>query len=175
MNITRRMAARLFVAADAAGSFTSRSWAETPGLPSPEQSLVIKSACHDVSVRYTHFIADKTFTRMSEVFAPDGVLEVQGNRNVGAEAIAAFFNKSLSDPGLRVRLMITNELIDVSNSRQAKGKAFFTIYRMDVSKGLSVPSLAPAAMAISEDEYALTSHGWRLTLRRINLLAAAEA
>jgi hypothetical protein len=140
-----------------------------------EETCCIKSACSDLSIRYTHCIADRTFAGFDQVFSADGVLEVQGNRLVGPEAIGQFMAKSIgtADSGVRVRLVITNELIEVQDRRNAKGHAFFAIHRFDVSNGPKVPSLAPAAFATSDDAYVLTPAGWRMALRKITLLAAA--
>jgi hypothetical protein len=135
----------------------------------------IKSACSDLSIRYTHCIADRRFAGFDQVFSPNGVLEVQGNRLVGPQAIGQFMANSIGsgDSGVRVRLVITNELIEVQDGRNATGRAFFAIHRFDVSNGPRVPSLAPAAFATSDDAYVLTPAGWRMASRKITLLAAA--
>jgi SnoaL-like domain len=140
-----------------------------------EETCRIKSACSDLSIRYTHCIADRTFAGFDQVFSPDGMLEVQGNRLVGPEAIGQFLATSIGtgESGVRVRLVITNELIEVRDGRNATGRAFFAIYRFDVSNGPKVPSLAPAAFATSDDAYVLTPAGWRMALRKIALLAVA--
>lgn len=176
MTITRRNAASLLalgpVATLVASSARAKGLAKARTM---EETCCIKSACSDLSIRYTHCIADRTFAGFDQVFAPDGVLEVQGNRLVGPEVIGQFMAKSIGtgDSGVRVRLVITNELIEVRNGRSATGRAFFAIHRFDISNGLKVPSLAPAAFATSDDAYVLTPAGWRMASRKITLLAAA--
>lgn len=176
MNITRRSVAKWLALAPAASLVPVQAMARSAARDrADENAYRIRSACSDLSIRYTHCIADRTFADLDKVFSPDGVLEVQGNRLTGHDAIIQFLAMSIGtgDAGVRVRLMITNELIDVRDERNATGRAFFTIHRFDVTNGPKVPSLAPAAFATSDDAYVLTPAGWRMSYRKINLLAAA--
>jgi hypothetical protein len=131
--------------------------------------------CQRQSARYAHIIAEAAFDELAGVFAPDGVLEVQGNRLVGRAAIIDFFKASsgLDGRAEHARLMITNEVIDVESDATANGKAFFTIYRFSTKDGPVVPSLAPAAFATSQDRYVRIGQAWMIALRRIELVAAA--
>lgn len=176
MSITRRKVASWLAVGPVASLVASPAWAKSAGKALGfEEACRIKSACSDVSIRYTHCIADRTFAGFDQVFSPDGILELQGNRLVGPGAIAQFMAKSIGtgDSGIRVRLVITNELIEVGDGRNATGRAFFAIHRFDVSNGPKVASLVPAAFATSDDVYTLTPAGWRIALRKITLLAAA--
>jgi SnoaL-like domain len=176
MTITRRRLAGWLALAPVASLVASPAGAKGVGKAvSVDETCRIKRACSDLSIRYTHCIADRTFAGFNQVFTADGVLEVQGNRLVGPEAIGQFMAKSIGtgESGVRVRLVVTNELIDVRDRRNATGRAFFAIHRFDVSNGPKVTSLAPAAFATSDDAYVLTPAGWRMALRKITLLAAA--
>jgi hypothetical protein len=136
------------------------------------ERLALEMACRNVSALYAHLIADHAFDRLGEVFAQDGLLEVAGTRSEGLAAITQFLSGSFAD-GAKARLIITNEIITVCDARQARGSAFFSIHRLNLQSGIVVPSLAPAAFATSEDIYCKTDAGWRLALRRIQLVAAA--
>jgi hypothetical protein len=142
---------------------------------SPRRRTAIITECLQTSARYSHCISEGDFTGLAATFAPDGMLEVQGNRMDGREQIHAFFTNSSGLNGVTEhgRLLITNDVIAVEDSNNASGKAFFTIFRISTAAGITVPQLAPAALATSQDRYVRIGDNWLLAQRKINLLAAA--
>jgi len=140
---------------------------------SAEERTAIVQECADLSTAYSYYLDSADYERMPSVFAKDGVWEVLGNHLVGSQAIRNYWQQrtSLWKAGDRWRHVITNQKIDVVDHDNAVGRAYFTVYKFNADAAQN-KALVPLVLTQSVDEYVRTSEGWRIKLRRIELVGA---
>lgn len=97
--------------------------------------LAASEAIRHTIASYTHFADRGKFDLVADLFAADGVLDVQGiggARAVGREAIQDFFGSvnndvvSMAPPG-RMQHHVSSIRIDVTSPTSATSTAYFTV------------------------------------------------
>jgi uncharacterized protein (TIGR02246 family) len=99
--------------------------------PVDARELEARERIRDVIARYAHCVDGGRFDELVELFAPDGVLEVEGEpANRGRDAIRDFVtgtgHELAADTGApRIRHHVSNVLIDLDGSDRARARCYF--------------------------------------------------
>src|SRR3954469_18179370 len=97
--------------------------------------LAAREAIRHTIASYTHFADRGKFDLVAELFASDGVLDIEGiggARAAGRDAIRAFFGDvnshvvSMAPPG-RMQHHVASMRIDVTSPTAATSSAYFTV------------------------------------------------
>lgn len=136
----------------------------------------IQQLCETVSIQYARALDGKDPDALAQVFAPDGVWEVLGNRMEGREAVAGYWRMRLADwtPDHGRVHQISNQVIGVTDRNHARGTSTVFIYFFSTTDGAN-RELAPTLIARNNDEYVRTDEGWKLKHRRIDRIANVGA
>lgn len=94
---------------------------------SAEGATSIEAACLRTSTLYGTYVDSGDADAFAALFTEDGVWEPSSGRYVGRAAIAEQMRKTLALK-LRMRHVITNQLVTPDNATHAKGSAYWTLY-----------------------------------------------
>jgi SnoaL-like domain len=93
--------------------------------------LVAREQIRDTIARYAHCVDGGRFDELVELFAPDGVLEVEGERpHQGRDAIRAFVSGTGRDLAAetgapRIRHHVDSVLIELDGEVRARARCYF--------------------------------------------------
>jgi ketosteroid isomerase-like protein len=135
----------------------------------PLKRLVIERACEQLSIDYARAVDFGDYARFVDLFTDDAVLDL-GMRLEGKEAIRSSMQTRGRD--IRTRHVLTNIFVEVHDAAHARGTAYLTLYRhvgVDSSKPAPIPSTQPTAIGHYEDEFVLTTAGWRFKSRTLRV------
>jgi hypothetical protein len=131
--------------------------------------LHISRACERLSYDYARWIDLGQAARAASLFTDDAVLTLSSGPLAGTDEISAFFEKR-QGAAVVSRHVITNVVVDVLNDHEARGTAYLTFYREPADGDGPVKLNGPLFVGHYEDDYALTSDGWRFR-RRTSVVA----
>lgn len=148
--------------------------ASNSGELSEQERAAIQLECENVSKEYAYYLDTADYENMPHAFAEDGVWEVLGNRMQGADQIREYWKSRTAlwgenDGWLH---LISNQRIEVIDRDHAKGVAYFSVYKFDVTAGAN-EALSPLVFSKSTDEYVRTQDGWKIKRRSIERVADA--
>jgi len=125
--------------------------------------LVAREQIRDTIARYTHYVDGGRFEDLVELFVPDGVLEVEGERpHKGRDAIRAFVSGTGRDLAAetgapRIRHHVGSVVIDLDGEARARARCYF----------LAVTDRGVDHWGRYLDELAYADHAWRFVHRRV--------
>jgi 3-phenylpropionate/cinnamic acid dioxygenase small subunit len=125
--------------------------------------LEARERIRDTIARYAHFVDGGRFDELVELFAPDGVLEVEGERaHRGRAAIRAFVTGTGRDlaegtGAPRIRHHVGNVLIELEGPDRARARCYF----------LAVTDHGVDHWGRYRDDLVRVGEGWRFAHRRV--------
>ena len=132
------------------------------------ERLAAEHACNRLVMQYAIAADTGEFDRAADCYVPDGRLTIAGKTHAGRAAIRT---RLAHQPADQVsRHVVSNVLIDVIDSSNARGCAYVTIYRgtrRDARGAGPLPLDAPFLVGMYDDRYVNTSDGWRLSERTL--------
>ena len=130
---------------------------------------MIERVCEKLSIAYAHHLDFQRCAEFADLFAQDGILDVNGEV-AGREAIAkAMHSRS---PKIHSRHVLTNILIDVIDHAKARGISYLSLYRHIGEESLNdkvIAMSATSAVGHYSDEFVPTNEGWRFAKRSLSL------
>jgi 3-phenylpropionate/cinnamic acid dioxygenase small subunit len=129
----------------------------------------IERACERLSIAYANHVDARRYDAFVELFADDAHLNAGGALDGKAAIRRAMARRS---DRLRSRHVLTNILIEALDAEHARGVTYLSLYRHvgDESLGVQpVDGFQPAAIGQYDDEFVLTSDGWRFARRELSL------
>jgi len=133
--------------------------------------LEARERIRETIARYAHHVDGGRFDELVDLFAPDGVLEVEGEpAHRGREAIRAFVSGTgrelEADTGApRIRHHVTNVSIELDGPDRARARCYF----------LAVTDLGVDHWGRYRDELGRDGETWRFVHRRVRTDGAAPS
>lgn len=118
--------------------------------------------CTQLLYRFYYLFDEFRYDAMADLFLPHGVWHRAGKRLEGREAImAALCERSLTQ---RVRHVVTNVLVDATDSNEAEAVLYLTAYHHDGGEKLAKPPKikSPYLLLVVTATLIRTDGGWRI-------------
>ena len=131
--------------------------------------LEAREHIRDTIARYAHCVDGGRFAELVQLFAPDGVLEVEGEPpHRGRDAIRAYVTGTgrdlVADTGTpRIRHHVSNVLIEMRGPDRARARCYF----------LAVTDRGVDHWGRYHDDLVRADDGWRFACRRVRTDGAA--
>lgn len=131
--------------------------------------LLAREQIRDTIARYAHCVDGGRFDELVELFVPDGVLEVEGERpHQGRDAIRAFVSGTGRDLAAetgapRIRHHVDSVLIELDGEVRARARCYF----------LAVTDRGVDHWGRYQDDLARVGEVWRFVHRRVRTDGAA--
>ena len=132
--------------------------------------LIARESIRDTIARYAHCGDSGRFEEMAQLFAEDGVLEIDGREpNRGHEAILRFLGETKQTlgtavPGAFIRHHVSNVVIDLDNAGEARAASYFFV----------VTHRGPDHWGRYRDRFVRVGERWLFAHRRVRLDGRAE-
>ena len=123
--------------------------------------------CEKLFVDYARHVDFGDYEAFVELFSEDAILDL-GFRVQGKDKIRRSMRKR--SPELRSRHVLSNLSVDVDSATTANGVAYLTLYRHIGPQSLQdapVMLSGPAAVGHYQNEFLLTTQGWRIQSCRL--------
>jgi len=133
-----------------------------------QEALSIERACSRLILDFAFFSDWQEYESLAALFTPQGRLtRPSGETLTGRDAIAGSYRGKAST---RItRHICTNIRIAVESSERARGLTYAIVYGADSSQKpaehFGIPADARQLVGEFEDEFAMTSEGWRIESR----------
>ena len=131
--------------------------------------LEAREQIRDTIARYAHCVDGGRFDELVELFAPDGILEVEGEpAHRGRDAIRAFVagvghDIAASTGAPRIRHHVGNVLVELEGPDRARARSYF----------LAVTDRGVDHWGRYRDQLVPSGEQWRFALRRVRTDGAA--
>jgi hypothetical protein len=129
------------------------------------ERLEIIAACERLILDYAHFADQCEYDRWACLFCEDGEFHHFGKVHVGRKRIREATGVRPTFP----MHVMTNIRVDVIDHITATGTSYVTGYTRLREGSRLVPTVTPWAIGHYQDRYRLTSDGWRIAVRKLEL------
>lgn len=123
--------------------------------------------CQALVTAFAHHVDHFDAEKVVGLFTPDATFERKGEVLRGQAEIRAA--QARRPAGAVVRHVCAPSHIEVIDDRRARGTTYFQIYRgarTEATPTGPLPMPEPDVLGQFEDEFVLTSEGWRISARR---------
>lgn len=122
------------------------------------------AACQRLVAAFAHHVDHRESEKLVQLFTEDGTFERRGEVLRGHEEIRAAQGKRPA--GVVVRHVCAPAHIELVDAEHARGVTYFQIFRAHGSADDVLPLPIAEVLGQFEDEFVLTSAGWRIKARR---------
>ncbi|MHA7273732.1 nuclear transport factor 2 family protein [Arthrobacter sp. TMT4-20] len=130
------------------------------------QRLIAESELRNIVARYPQLADDSAYQEWSELFTEDGVLEFEGKRTQGREAVTQWLASTHKGPALRH--VNVNVFIVVDSASEAHGSADLVVLAAIEGAWTIVSTVRYS------DRFIKTAEGWRFAERLLDVRSAAD-
>ena len=131
-----------------------------------EEERAIEWDCQQAVTRFYHYLDNRRYEDLANLFTPDGVWHRQGKKLEGRAAIMAALE--MRPASLIIRHAVSNVVVDISDENTAEANAYITISAHN-TKGEPLdgpaPYTGPGAMIIYTDHLVRADDGWKVILK----------
>jgi hypothetical protein len=150
-----------------------RAERQTPaGCPATPSELQARAACGDVIAQFFQYVDSGQATKATQLFTTDGEMS-SGEITLRGEQIRQVLSIRETD-GIRRLHFPTQIGFELVSPTEAKAQTLLQLFLLDTGAG---PGAAPHIQAIThvDDVLVLIDAGWRISRRRVTVLAGTEA
>ena len=131
-----------------------------------------EASCTRLCNDFMHYIDQRQYDRVAELFTEDGRFDRKGTVYTGRDAIRQLFEARPAD--VVIRHLCTNIRITLRSENEASGQCYAVFFKGTAGSDAELPVVpSPAAVTEYHDEYVRTPSGWRIRERRTKPIFAA--